>query len=485
MTQELDFIAEIGRMVVKYPSDFFNSVAIAQACLESGYGQSELAKEANNLFGYKAKRGEWDGETYLKESPEEIKGAIHIKRSNFRKYNSWEASVKDHAKMLSRSDWYKNYYRKAISAKTPEEQAKALVNTYATDSKYAEKLIDIINYYGLKAYDEFQKGERPMTKLTMQQAAAKLGLKLVVEPLPLTKTFGRINRKQGIVIHQTGAPGVGQNARAMANYQRNMSDPNNPEQKSWNYQVDDTQAIMSFDHDVATWQSSDGNGPGNMAHISIEKCINADGDYNKAFDNLAKLCACICYVEGFNPSAKIKRHYDFAPDKKWCPAQIMNGKNGLTYQVLKDRVNKYLGILNGATVGHNPQGLQATKTVKYTAPELPFKPLKVGDKVTLSKGFLWLDPSKSELLLSKRQKELELTTDIIAEIKDIPDVNNSKIAYRLKKYNSWILEEYLLEPKADWKIVDEENKEDSKKTEKLPDGHFIWNGKEYKIEAVK
>ena len=374
-------------------------------------------------------------------------------------------------------------YKQAIEATTYQEEAKGLTGTYAGDPHYASKLIKVIEEYKLTQYD--MKGETQMAKLTMQQAAAKLGLKLVVEPLPLTKTFGRINRKQGIVIHQTGAPGVGQNARAMANYQRNMSNPNNPEQKSWNYQVDDTQAIMSFDHDVATWQSSDGNGPGNTAHIAIEKCINADGDYNKAFDNLAKLCACICYVDGFNPYAKIKRHYDFAPDKKWCPAQIMNGKNGLTYQVLKDRVNKYLGILNGANVGHNPQGLQATKTVKYTAPELPFKPLKVGDKVTLSKGFLWLDPSKSELLLSKRQKELELTTDIIAEIKDIPDVNNSKIAYRLKKYNSWILEEYLLEPKADWKIVDEENKEDSKKTEKLPDGHFIWNGKEYKIEAVK
>lgn len=158
------------------------------------------------MFGYKAKRGEWSGETYLKESPEEIKGAIHIKRSNFRKYESWEESVKDHAKMLSRTDWYANYYRKAINAKTPEEQAKALTGTYATDSKYADKLIEIINYYGLNAYDKLNKGE--------EKEMATLRKPIV--QITRVNTFGRnTNKPKFIVIHYVGAAGQ---AEANADY---------------------------------------------------------------------------------------------------------------------------------------------------------------------------------------------------------------------------------------------------------------------------
>ena len=94
-----------------------------------------------------------------------------------------------------------------------------------------------------------------MAKLTLEQAFAKLGLTFKKQLLPLTKTYGRVNRREGIVIHQTGAPQAGRNAQWMANYQRTMSAPSNREEKSWNYQVDDKEAIMSFEHDVATWQS--------------------------------------------------------------------------------------------------------------------------------------------------------------------------------------------------------------------------------------
>lgn len=478
------FIKEIAELVDRYPSALFNSVRIAQAILESDYGRSTLATQANNLFGIKAS-APWTGEVYTVVTREELSGRLVKVDGEFRKYSSWALSVKDHAGFVTSTNYRKNVaYAAVIKAKTPEDQAKALTGTYATDSRYGDKLIKLIKQYNLKQYD---KESGKMAKLTPQQVFNKLGLKYSVELLDKISRKHYVdtkNKKLGIVVHQTGAPAAGANARAMANYQRNMANPKNYEQKSWHYQVDDREVIQSFSHDICTWQSSDGRGPGNTAHISIEKCINADGDYNKAFDNLAKTCAAICYLEDFNPYRNIARHYDFARDKKWCPAQILNGKNGLTFQVLKDRTNKYLQFLNSETGGYNPQGLESSKPAAYKAPELPFKQLKVGDKVTLSKGFLWYDPNKQELLLSKRQDELVLTTDTIAEIKDIPDVNNSKIAYRLEKYNSWILEEYLLEPKEDWKIVDTEDKEDTKEAGELPEGHFIWNGREYKIEAV-
>ena len=52
---KVEFIEYIAKMVIQTPSDFFNSVSIAQACLESGYGTSDLYKGFNNAFGYKAK----------------------------------------------------------------------------------------------------------------------------------------------------------------------------------------------------------------------------------------------------------------------------------------------------------------------------------------------------------------------------------------------------------------------------------------------
>ncbi len=73
------------------------SVSIAQGILESGWGKSELAINGNNLFGIKASDG-WNGTTYT------IKTAEYDRNNNkfyinaaFRKYNSWDESVKDHA----------------------------------------------------------------------------------------------------------------------------------------------------------------------------------------------------------------------------------------------------------------------------------------------------------------------------------------------------------------------------------------------------
>ena len=155
------FIKYIADMAVKTPSDFFNSITIAQACLESGWGTSVLYKAFNNSFGYKAKKGEWNGKVAGDyKSDEEVNGVlIKAVPSDFRAYDSVLDSVKDHAYMMSRTPYYADYYKDAINAKTPEAQAKALTEKYAGDSKYDVKLMDIINAYGLKKYDDIKVAE--------------------------------------------------------------------------------------------------------------------------------------------------------------------------------------------------------------------------------------------------------------------------------------------------------------------------------------
>ena len=63
------FIEKMAVLYQSVPSPILVSVRIAQACVESSYGQSDLAREANNYAGIKA-TAPWTGETYTKVSPE-------------------------------------------------------------------------------------------------------------------------------------------------------------------------------------------------------------------------------------------------------------------------------------------------------------------------------------------------------------------------------------------------------------------------------
>lgn len=331
-----------------------------------------------------------------------------------------------------------------------------------------------------------------MEKLTFKQACEQLGLPLTVEILPTTKTWGNVSRQIGITLHQTGAPGSGNNARAMANYQRTMSNPSNPEEKSWHLQVDDSQAIQSFNFSVGCWASSDGSGPGNHDTIQIESCINSDGDYIKTLNNTAKLMAAICYVNGYNPYRHIYTHYYWSSKvgrDKWCPAQILSGKQGYTLDKMKDLTQDYLAKLGKGTGPSNPKGMKEIELENYKPSNIPFKILKVGEKVTLEKGWLWYNPQTNRQLLSGRQSELTGKMDTIKQVKDIKDVNHSRYAYLLDNYNSWILEEHLKEPKADFKAVkpspSDNESESGKDGDKLPEGHFVLDEIEYVVEKVK
>lgn len=151
---EKSFIKEIAGLVVKHPSDLFSSIAIAQACLESFFGRSDLAANANNYFGIKA-GDSWSGDVYYKNTQEDDgKGNMSTIKAGFRKYKNMEESVRDHARFLTSTPWRSEYYKDVINAKTPELQAQALTGTYATDIRYKVKLMDLIDKYNLKKYDE-------------------------------------------------------------------------------------------------------------------------------------------------------------------------------------------------------------------------------------------------------------------------------------------------------------------------------------------
>ncbi|MBM7868900.1 hypothetical protein JOC70_000369 [Clostridium pascui] len=127
------------------------SITIAQAILESNWGNSTLAKESKNLFGIKA-IGEWRGAKKSYATYEYYNGKKTLINDFFRVYNSIAESIEDHALFLVNNSRYKQYG--FFSAKDYIGQANALQEAgYATAPTYAQSLINLIKQHGLDKYD--------------------------------------------------------------------------------------------------------------------------------------------------------------------------------------------------------------------------------------------------------------------------------------------------------------------------------------------
>lgn len=120
------------------------SITLAQGIYESDCGNSLLAIEANNHFGIKCHR-EWSGPTFHKDddAPNEC----------FRKYNSVLESYADHSNFLRTRDRYSFLFDLQVT--DYKGWAHGLKRAgYATNPRYAHKLIELIERYGLHVYDD-------------------------------------------------------------------------------------------------------------------------------------------------------------------------------------------------------------------------------------------------------------------------------------------------------------------------------------------
>ncbi|OFI49058.1 hypothetical protein BG261_04075, partial [Floricoccus tropicus] len=133
-------------------NNVYASVMMSQTIAESAWGQSQLAKDANNIFGVKAD-ATWTGAVYEKNTIEYINGKEVITKEKFRKYSSQAESLQDYInKILGSPERYGNVLKS--NARTYEEAANALqTGGYATDPNYANSLINRIKNYNLNALD--------------------------------------------------------------------------------------------------------------------------------------------------------------------------------------------------------------------------------------------------------------------------------------------------------------------------------------------
>jgi N-acetylmuramoyl-L-alanine amidase len=148
----INFIGKIAQTAVAgmRESRVPASLIIAQAILESSWGTSELATKANNLFGIK---GSGPAGSYRRVSAEYVNGQKIQKASDFKKYNSWAESIRDHTEFL-----LKPRYVKVIGADWKTACREVYAAGYATDPQYPQKLMRLIEQYKLYEYDK-QGGE--------------------------------------------------------------------------------------------------------------------------------------------------------------------------------------------------------------------------------------------------------------------------------------------------------------------------------------
>lgn len=125
------------------------SIKLAQGMHESQYGNSKLAKNANNHFGIKCK-SYWTGQTYYHKDDDYKKGKLID--SCFRSYGSDMDSYVDHSNFLKNTKHYAKLFE--LPRHDYESWAKQLkASGYATDKKYAEKIIKKIEKYNLDVFD--------------------------------------------------------------------------------------------------------------------------------------------------------------------------------------------------------------------------------------------------------------------------------------------------------------------------------------------
>lgn len=135
-------------------SGMLASVLAAQACLETGYGTSDLAKHANNLFGIK---GTYNGQSYTKKTAEQkSNGQVYYVNAAFRKYPSYTESFKDRIVFFTSTPWRTEIYKPVTDAKSKGYKAQVTAlhrSPYATDTQYDKKLLNIIEQYKLYEWD--------------------------------------------------------------------------------------------------------------------------------------------------------------------------------------------------------------------------------------------------------------------------------------------------------------------------------------------
>lgn len=174
---ESDVISKIGQLFTadQKASGVLASVSLAQFILESGYGKSELAQNANNCFGMKAslsgntwQGSVWGGEKYSKDTQEFKNGKYITVKADFRKYQNVEQSIADHSAYLLGAMNGGNPRYQGLKGCCEYKKAFQIIKDggYATSPTYVEKLCAVVEKWNLTKFNTPSEPQPPTTTPT-------------------------------------------------------------------------------------------------------------------------------------------------------------------------------------------------------------------------------------------------------------------------------------------------------------------------------
>lgn len=520
-TQRIHYINTIAPLIIKHKSPILASIRIAQACLESANGTSDLAKASNNQFGIKAS-APWTGDSYNHISGEHKGGKKVYEASDFRKYSTIEDSIKDHASFFTSTSFRQSdeVYGLAIKAKDYKTQAKMLgpkfagdKYSYATDPEYANKLINLIETYNLAQYDNQKIGE--------DVKMAKIGIDIghgsntwATGGGKGVSTGGRIYEEHKFnSIVAIKLKKLLESAGHTVTY--GVQQPNSPDtslkSRTDRFKSEKVDILLSIHANWIGNFKNDTNGIGAFYsnYYAGTRSTNSKkladlimSEYRKQGQEIygaGSIASILTNWTNFHMTREVTMpavlmELGFMSGTRDFDKVFGNQQDKYTTQMVEGMakgINAYFGVKGVVTNPHNPQALPESTPSPYVAPRLPFRLLNKGTTVTIlpdknASGkyiWQWYNPTTNKLMVSSKQSALAGTKDRVIEVKKIARIQHSEYMYRLEKSNSWILEEYLVEPRSEWVKVTPPTPtpEPTPEPVETTEGEFILNGVHYKI----
>lgn len=299
------------------------SVSIAQAILESGWGDSGLARQANNLFGIKADAS-WTGRKVNMPTYEyDGCGNRYQINADFRAYDSQGDSIIDHGDFFY--DKTKTNVRGRYAGFVGEtDYNKACIalqaSGYATSPSYGAQIKALIEKYKLYEVDK-EAGAIGSNSAPHAATPNKGPLwgKFIFNPITNRNNFGGIRNKANIkyiAIHWTANTSKGANATAHRTYFQG-----NNVGASAHYFVDDKNIVQILGDSTTAWAVGGNQGYGtglngcvNENSISVEMCYNSDSNLDRMYFLTVELTKALLALY---PNAKLCRHWDAT--RKDCP----------------------------------------------------------------------------------------------------------------------------------------------------------------------
>ena len=311
------FISTLGPLATKdmRTSGILASITTAQAILESGWGTSELAVNANNFFGMKKSlsgntwpNSTWDGKSiYTKVTGEQKPtGEYYEIKADFRKYPEILDSIRDHSAYLSGAmNGTHLRYAGLVGEKNYRKAIQIIKDGgYATSLTYVDKVCNLIEKYNLSKYD-----------IIKEESDMKISKSILTKNPCYAKGRKLDNGVKGLMLHSVGC--AQPKASAFIN--------------TWNSVSYDRACVHAFiDAKDGTiyqtlpwdWRGWHCGGSGNNTHIGVEMCEpdcitytgastfkctdkqKAKEMVNRTYKSAVQLFAKLCKTYGLNPTKK-------------------------------------------------------------------------------------------------------------------------------------------------------------------------------------